>query len=69
MNCPGCLKENVETYCDKCRKKLFGGKKVSHILTFSRPEFNEAKIERSRKLSISGIQVKHSLKLEANRTV
>jgi len=69
MNCPGCLKENVETYCDKCRKILFNGKKVSHILTFSRPEFNEAKMERSGKLSISGIQVKHSLKLEGNALV
>jgi len=69
MNCPGCLKENVETYCDKCRKKLFGGRKVNHILTFSRPEFNEAKIERSERLSISGIQVKHSLKLESNELV
>ena len=66
MNCPGCLKENVDTYCDKCRKKLFNGKKVKHLLTFSRPEFNETKIERSGKLSISGIQVKHSLKLEGN---
>jgi len=69
MNCPGCLKENVETYCDKCRKKLFNGKKVKHILDFSRPEFNEAKMERSGKLSISGIQVKHSLKLEGNQLV
>ena len=69
MNCPGCLKENVETYCDKCRKKLFNGKKVNHILAFSRPEFNEAKMERSGKLSISGIQVKHSLKLEGDKLV
>lgn len=69
MNCPGCLKENVETYCEKCRKKLFGGRKVNHILTFSRPEFNEAKMERSGRLSISGIQVKHSLKLEGDKLV
>ncbi len=69
MNCPGCLKENVETYCDKCRKKLFGGGKVNHILSFSRPEFNEIKRERSGKLSISGIQVKHSLKLEGNELI
>ena len=69
MNCPGCLKENVEAYCDKCRKKLFNGKEVSHILSFSRPEFNEAKIERSRRLSISGIRLKHSLKLEGNELV
>lgn len=69
MNCPGCLKYNVETYCDKCRKKLFYGRKVNHILSFSRPEFNEMKRERSGKLSISGIQVKHSLKLEGSELI
>lgn len=69
MNCPGCLKENVETYCIKCRKKLFIGRKVNHILRFSRPEFDEVKRERSGKLSISGIQVKHSLKLEGNELI
>ena len=69
MNCPGCLKENVETYCDRCRKKLFGGRKVNHILTFSRPEFDEAKMERSGRLSISGNQVKHTSKLESNELV
>lgn len=69
MNCPGCLKDNVETYCDKCRKKLFDGRKVNRILNFSRPEFNEMKRERSGKLSISGIQVKHSLKLEGNELI
>lgn len=69
MNCPSCLKENVKTYCDKCRKKLFKGKKVSHILKFSRPEFNETKMERAGKLSISGIQVKHSLKLQGDELI
>jgi serine/threonine-protein kinase HipA len=69
MNCPCCLKENVETYCDKCRKKLFDERKINHILSFSRPEFNEIKRERSGKLSISGIQVKHSLKFEGNELI
>jgi serine/threonine-protein kinase HipA len=69
MNCPGCLKETVETYCGKCRRKLFDGRKVNHLLSFSRPEFNEIKRERSGKLSISGIQVKHSLKLESNELI
>jgi serine/threonine-protein kinase HipA len=69
MNCPGCLKESAETYCDKCRKKLFDRKKVGHILSFSRHEFNEMKRERGGKLSISGIQVKHSLKLEGNELI
>ena len=62
-NCPGCLKPGFETYCSVCIKKLFNGSRVPHILDFSRPEFNKIKRERSGRLSISGIQVKHSLKL------
>ncbi|HEX2866974.1 MAG TPA: HipA domain-containing protein [Ignavibacteriales bacterium] len=64
--CPGCLKEGHETYCSSCRKILFNGKKVSHILPFSRPEFDTVKINNSQRLSISGIQVKHSLYLDGN---
>jgi serine/threonine-protein kinase HipA len=62
--CPGCLKSGFETYCSKCRRKLFDGKIISHILPFNRPEFNKVKRERSGRLSISGIQIKHSFKLE-----
>lgn len=67
--CPACLKSGFETYCNSCLKKLFGGKKVNHYLDFTRPEFNSAKLERSDRLSISGIQLKHSLKLENNKLV
>lgn len=67
--CPACLKPGFETYCNSCLKKLFNGKKVSHLLDFTRPEFNSAKLERSDRLSISGIQIKHSLKLENNKLV
>ena len=67
--CPACLKPVFETYCNPCLKKLFDGKKVSHVLDFSRLEFNTAKLERSDRLSISGIQIKHSLKLENNKLV
>jgi serine/threonine-protein kinase HipA len=63
-NCPGCLKAGYETYCDSCIKRLFNGNKVNHILNFTRPEFNKIKREQSGKLSISGIQIKHSLKIE-----
>ena len=65
-NCPGCLKAGYETYCDSCIKRLFNGNKVNHILNFTRPEFDKVKREQSGKLSISGIQIKHSLKFEGN---
>jgi serine/threonine-protein kinase HipA len=67
-NCPGCLKPGYNTYCRTCLKKLFNGKKVNHILEFSRPEFNQVKREQSGKISISGIQVKHLLRL-TNKTL
>lgn len=67
-NCPGCLKEGHDTYCRACGKRLFDGKKVSHILPFSRPEYNEVKLQTpAERLSISGIQTKMSLRLNGNR--
>jgi serine/threonine-protein kinase HipA len=63
-NCPGCLKPYREGYCPACRKLLFDGKGVSHILPFTRPEFNRVKYSSASRLSISGAQIKHSLKLK-----
>ncbi len=62
--CPGCLEVGYESYCNKCRNKLFNGSKINHNLSFTRPEFNKIKIEDSGKMSISGIQIKHSLRIE-----
>lgn len=67
--CNSCLKENIDGFCKDCLKKMFDGKKVSPILSFSRPDFNEAKIESGSRLSISGVQIKHSLKLEEVKLV
>ena len=67
-NCPGCLKEGHSTYCQPCRKRLFGGKKVSHVLPFSRPVYNQTKLATTgKRLSISGIQTKMSLVLREGR--
>jgi serine/threonine-protein kinase HipA len=62
-NCPGCLRNGYESYCNSCIQKLFNNQKVSHILNFTRPEFNKIKREKSGRLSISGIQIKHSVQL------
>lgn len=64
--CPGCYKENIEGYCINCRRKLFDGKKVSHFLTFDTPKDENYKEyqAKTKKLSISGVQLKYSLKLE-----
>lgn len=66
MKCHGCYKENVEGYCSSCRKKLFDGKKVNHILSFDAPKGDNLPEyqERTKRLSISGVQLKYSLRLE-----
>jgi serine/threonine-protein kinase HipA len=72
MNCPGCLKEIEKAgYCRKCRKDLFEGKKVDHILPFNSPYKEESDLyqERTKKLSISGVQVKYSMRLDDNKLV
>ena len=65
MNCPGCYKENVEDYCLKCRKKLFEGKRVSHLLSFKAPQNENLQVyqELTKRQSISGVQLKYSLGL------
>lgn len=67
-NCPGCLKEGHSTYCPSCRKRIFGGTKISHVLTFSRPVYEEARLAvTGERLSISGIQTKMPLALRERR--
>ncbi len=61
--CPGCFKGGETHFCRKCRQLLFDGKKVDHVLPFSLPEYNRVKIEQTAKISISGVQSKHSIKL------
>ena len=66
--CPGTLAEGFATYSPKCRKEMFAGKKVSHILPFSSPQKNGDQqklfLENKTRISISGVQEKYSLRLE-----
>ena len=68
MNCLGCYKENINGYCLPCRKKLFGGKRVSYLLSFAAPEGEYLKNyqDQIKRLSISGVQLKYSLSLNEN---
>jgi len=65
--CPGTLAEGFATYSLKCRKEMFEGKKVSHILPFASPEkdgeHKKLFIENKTHISISGVQEKYSLRL------
>ncbi len=71
MTCNGCYKEGIEGFCPRCRKLLFDGKKVSHILDIDspKPDNLSAYQEKTKRLSISGVQLKYSLKLEDKKLV
>lgn len=64
--CPGCYKTNVDGYCSNCRKQLFNGAKVSPVLTIDAPATDNLTEyqQKTKRLSISGVQLKYSLRLE-----
>lgn len=66
MICRGCYKEAKEGYCNTCRNKLFDGFKIPSVLLFDAPSAAnlESFQDHSKRLSISGVQLKYSLKLE-----
>lgn len=69
MNCKGCYIESKQDYCLSCRKKLFNKQKVNAVLNFDAPKDATLKVfqEHSKRLSISGVQLKYSLKLYGNQ--
>lgn len=69
--CPGCYKPGKDGYCLSCRKQLFDGKKVSHVLPFDAPAADNLSFyqKQTRSLSISGVQLKYSVRLEDDRLV
>jgi len=72
MICPGCFKEgDAAGFCKTCLKELFDGKKVDHILPFKSPYEEDSDLYRdlTKKMSISGVQVKYSLRLENNKLI
>ncbi len=70
MKCLGCYKKiEKNEYCLSCRKKLFDGKRVSTLLEFDKPKAENMTMynELSKRMSISGVQLKYSLKLNGNK--
>lgn len=70
MNCLGCYKKKEKNeYCLSCRKKLFDGKRVATVLEFDKPKAENMSMynEHSKRMSISGVQLKYSLKLVENK--
>lgn len=69
-NCPGLLSEGFSKYSPRFLRRMFNGKKVSHILPYNAPEVDEADqkkfMQNQKRISISGVQEKYSMLLEKN---
>ncbi|MEQ8687293.1 MAG: HipA domain-containing protein [Imperialibacter sp.] len=68
--CPGTLADGYTSYSPGCLKKMFNGKKVSHILPYDPPqqseEVAEQFIDNRKRISISGVQEKLSMLMDKN---
>lgn len=64
--CPACYQPNTKGYCLSCRKLLFDGAKVSPVLGFDPPKADNLPLyqEKTKRLSISGVQLKYSVRLD-----
>ena len=58
--CPGTLATGFNTYSPSCLRKVFDGKKVSHVIDFSLDNGDENIIASVNRISISGVQEKLS---------
>jgi serine/threonine-protein kinase HipA len=69
--CPGTLSEGFESYSRTALNRVFGGRKVYHILPYysptSSPESDELFDENRKRISISGVQEKFSILLDKNK--
>jgi serine/threonine-protein kinase HipA len=66
MQCHGCHKNDIDGYCNECRRLLFDGHRVHPILPFGTPKADNLALfqEKTKHLSISGVQLKYSVKRE-----
>lgn len=68
--CPGTLSEGFSTYSPGCLRRLFTGRKVSHLLSYDTPAHDENVarefMDNRKRISISGVQEKLSFLLEKN---
>lgn len=67
--CPGTLAPGFDSYSPLCLRKVFGGKKVNHVLDFSYEEDHDTLIAAINKISISGVQEKLSVVIRNGKLV
>jgi len=69
--CPGTLAEGFDSYSPAFLRRMFDGKKVSHILPYNAPQVSEEDnmkfLENRKRISISGVQEKMSIVLHKNK--
>jgi len=69
--CPSLLTQGFNSYSPAALRRLFQGKRVSHILAYDAPQKNEADTEKfmenRKRISISGVQEKFSMILQKNQ--
>jgi serine/threonine-protein kinase HipA len=69
--CPGTLAAGYASYSPTCLRRVFNGKKVSHVLPYVQPQLDEQVadlfIKNRKHISISGVQEKLSLILDKNK--
>ena len=68
--CPGLLLDGHSGYSPLFLRRMFDGRKVSHILPYNAPEMDEEDqkkfIQNRKRISISGMQEKYSVLIENN---
>lgn len=71
MKCLGCYKNSTGSYCRSCSKSLFDRTYVSSRLNFDAPKAENLREyqEHTKSLSISGVQLKYSLKQESDKLI
>ena len=62
--CHCCLKETEQDFCRECSKLLFGVTNFSAMLNYNAPQLAWPKNGTLKKISISGAQIKFSVKIE-----
>ena len=68
--CPGTLTPGFDTYSPSCLRKVFGGKKVSHIMDLTINDDTGREIVASiNKISISGVQEKISAIIKKGKII
>lgn len=67
--CPGNLTPGFDTYSPACSRRLFNGKKVSHILDFNYDADKENFIAAINQISVSGVQEKLSAIIDKGKVI